>query len=143
MLAVRELSVEVGGVVTLERASFSVRAGDKVGLTGRNGAGKTSLLRVLAGETEPYRGVVQVTGGLGYLSQDPRVDHVDERASALSHVLSGRGLDQAAARLEKFRLAVEEQATDQAVERYSRAEERFRLDGGRSEEHTSELQSLV
>jgi ATPase subunit of ABC transporter with duplicated ATPase domains len=130
MLSVRELSVEVGGVLTLEHASFTVRSGDKVGLTGRNGAGKTSLLRVLAGEADPYRGVVQVTGGLGYLSQDPRMDQVDERASALSHVLSGRGLDQAAARLEKFRLAVEEQATDQAVERYSRAEERFRLDGG-------------
>ena len=49
MLSVRELSVEVGGVLTLEHASFTVRPGDKVGLTGRNGAGKTSLLRVLAG----------------------------------------------------------------------------------------------
>jgi ATPase subunit of ABC transporter with duplicated ATPase domains len=130
MLAVRELAVEVGGVVTLDHASFSVRAGDKVGLTGRNGAGKTSLLRVLAGAAEPYRGVVQLSGGLGYLSQDPRVDQVDERATALSHVLSGRGLDEAASRLEKLRLAVEEQATTQAVERYSRAEERFRLEGG-------------
>jgi ATPase subunit of ABC transporter with duplicated ATPase domains len=130
MLAVRELAVEVGGVVTLDHASFTVRAGDKVGLTGRNGAGKTSLLRVLAGAAEPYRGVVQLSGGIGYLSQDPRVDHVDERATALSHVLSGRDLDQAANRLEKLRLAVEEQATSQAVERYSRAEERFRLEGG-------------
>jgi ATPase subunit of ABC transporter with duplicated ATPase domains len=130
VLAVRELSVEVGGVVTLDGASFTVRAGDKVGLTGRNGAGKTSLLRVLAGAAEPHRGVVQRSGGLGYLSQDPRVDQVDERAPALTHVLSGRGLDQAAARLEKLRLAVEERASTQAVERYSRAEERFRLDGG-------------
>ncbi len=130
MLAVRELAVEVGGVVTLEGASFTVRAGDKVGITGRNGAGKTSLLRVLAGDNPPYRGVVQLTGGLGYLSQDPRIDESDERASALTHVLSGRGLDQATARLEKLRLAVEEHASDQAIERYTKAEERFRLDGG-------------
>ena len=74
MLQVRELSVEVGGVVTLADASFTVRAGDKVGITGRNGAGKTTLLRVLSGETAPYRGVVNITGGLGYLSQDPRVE---------------------------------------------------------------------
>jgi ATPase subunit of ABC transporter with duplicated ATPase domains len=130
MLAVRELAVEVGGVVTLAGANFTVRAGDKVGLTGRNGAGKTSLLRVLAGDQPPLRGVVQLSGGLGYLSQDPRIGDVDERASALTHVLSGRGLDQATIRLEKLRLAVEEQATTQAIERYSRAEERFRLEGG-------------
>ena len=60
----------------------------------------------------PTAGSCSCSGGLGYLSQDPRVDQVDERATALSHVLSGRGLDQAASRLEKLRLAVEEQATD-------------------------------
>ena len=130
VLQVRELAVEVGGVVTLDHASFTVRAGDKVGLTGRNGAGKTSLLRVLAGDDTPYRGVVQLTGGLGYLSQDPRMDQVDERASALTHVISGRGFDQAAARLEKLRLAVEERPSDERIERYTRAEERFRMDGG-------------
>ena len=73
---------------------------------------------------------MQVTGGLGYLSQDPRMDQVDERATALSHVLSGRGFDQAAARLEKLRLAVEENPSDDRIERYTRAEERFRVDGG-------------
>jgi len=130
MLQVRELSVEVGGVVTLANASFTVRPGDKVGITGRNGAGKTSMLRVLSGEQDPYRGVVQITGGLGYLSQDPRMDGVDEGASALTHVLSGRGFDQAAARLEKLRLAVEENPSEDRIERYSKAEERFRIDGG-------------
>jgi ATPase subunit of ABC transporter with duplicated ATPase domains len=130
MLQVRELSVEVGGVVTLANASFTVRAGDKVGITGRNGAGKTSLLRVLSGDAVPFRGVVTITGGLGYLSQDPRVDQTDEHATGLSHVLSGRGFDQAAARLEKLRLEVETDATETAIDRYTRAEERFRLDGG-------------
>ncbi len=130
MLQVRELSVEVGGVVTLANASFTVRAGDKVGITGRNGAGKTSLLRVLSGDSDPYRGVVTITGGLGYLSQDPRVDQTDEHATGMSHVLSGRGFDQAAARLEKLRLEVEQDPSDDHIERYTRAEERFRLDGG-------------
>jgi len=130
VLQVRELSVEVGGVVTLADASFTVRAGDKVGITGRNGAGKTSLLRVLSGEAVPYRGVVTLTGGLGYLSQDPRVDETDEQATGLSHVLSGRGFDQALARLEKLRLDVEQDPTEQRIERYTKAEERFRIDGG-------------
>jgi ATPase subunit of ABC transporter with duplicated ATPase domains len=130
MLQVRELSVEVGGVVTLADASFTVRAGDKVGITGRNGAGKTTLLRVLSGDTAPYRGVVNITGGLGYLSQDPRVEQSDEQATALSHVLSGRGFDQAAARLEKLRVELEQDPTEDRIERYTRAEERFRMDGG-------------
>ncbi|MGZ4730163.1 MAG: ABC-F family ATP-binding cassette domain-containing protein [Acidimicrobiales bacterium] len=130
MLQVRELAVEIGGVVTLEGASFTVHAGEKVGLTGRNGAGKTTLLRVLAGDTQPFRGGVQVTGGLGYLSQDPRLEQSDEASTALSHVLSGRGFAEATARLEKLRLRVEENPTDDRIEKYAKAEERFRLDGG-------------
>ena len=41
--------MEVGGRLVVEGVSFTVRARDKVGLVGRNGAGKTSLLKVLGG----------------------------------------------------------------------------------------------
>ena len=58
MLIARDLSVEVGGRLTLEGASFDVRAGDKVALVGRNGAGKTSLLRVLGGDAPAKAGSV-------------------------------------------------------------------------------------
>src|SRR3954454_12681398 len=98
MLQVRELAIEVGGNVVLEGASFTVRARDKVGLVGRNGAGKTSLLRVLGGAAEPKSGVVHRSGGLGYLSQDPRLDAIDDQVSGVDHVLSGRGLDVARVR---------------------------------------------
>src|SRR6202790_2690919 len=93
VLSVRNLSVEVGGRLTLEAASFTVRAGDKVGLVGRNGAGKTSLLKVLGGGAEPAAGVAHVQGGLGYLQQDPRRQGDGVDATGLSHILSGRGLD--------------------------------------------------
>ncbi|HEY2428191.1 MAG TPA: ATP-binding cassette domain-containing protein, partial [Acidimicrobiales bacterium] len=125
VLSVRNLSVEVGGRLTLDEASFTVRAGDKVGLVGRNGAGKTSMLKVLGGEREPAGGVVHVHGGLGYLPQDPRPHGDGVDATALSHVMSGRGLDEAARRMEKLRLAVEEDPSDRAIARYTRAEERF------------------
>jgi len=131
---VRNLSVEVGGRLTLEAASFTVRAGDKVGLVGRNGAGKTSLLKVLGGEREAAGGVAHVQGGLGYLPQDPRPTGEGIDATALSHILSGRGLDEAARRLEKLRLAVEEDPSERNVHRYSRAEERFQADGGYASE---------
>src|SRR5262249_40631138 len=70
VLPVRDLCVEVGGRYTLTGASLTLRAGDKVGLVGRNGVGKTSLLKVLAGEAPAAHGVVARSGAIGYLSQD-------------------------------------------------------------------------
>jgi ATPase subunit of ABC transporter with duplicated ATPase domains len=130
VLQVRELSVEVGGTLVLERASFTIRARDKVGLVGRNGAGKTSLLKVLGGAADPAAGVVHRSGGLGYLPQDPKLDGVDDTTPALTHILSGRGFDEAATRIEKLRLQMEEDPSERAVARFSRAEEEFRLEGG-------------
>src|SRR5882762_4475348 len=99
VLQARDLSVEVGGRLTLVEASFAVRAGDKVGLVGRNGAGKTTMLKVLGGEREAAGGVVLRHGGLGYLPQDPRPQGAGVDATALSHILSGRGMDEAGLRL--------------------------------------------
>ena len=130
VLQVRELAVEVGGSVIMDGVSFSIRARDKVGLVGRNGAGKTSLLKVLGGVEAPFAGVVNRTGGLGYLPQDPRLDGVDDQITAVRHVLSGRGFDEAALRIEKLRLQLEEDPSERAVDRFTRAEEQFRLDGG-------------
>ena len=65
MLQVRDLSIEIGGRLVLEAASFTLHAGEKVGLVGRNGAGKTSLLKVLAEEASPVGGSVQRRGDLG------------------------------------------------------------------------------
>ncbi|MBV8959627.1 MAG: ATP-binding cassette domain-containing protein, partial [Actinobacteria bacterium] len=73
MLQASDVSVEVGGRLVVSEATFTVRAGDKVGLVGRNGAGKTSLMKVLGGEAPAANGVVLRRGDLGYLTQDPRI----------------------------------------------------------------------
>src|SRR5439155_25683773 len=91
VLQVRGLAVEVAGRVLVEDVSFTIRARDKVGLVGRNGAGKTSLLRVLGGGAPAHAVVVHRKGALGYLSQDPKVDGIADYISALTHVLSGKG----------------------------------------------------
>ena len=67
----RRLSVEVGGRLVVESANFTVMPRDKVGIVGRNGAGKTSLFKVLGGETEPAAGRVVRKGGFGYLPAGP------------------------------------------------------------------------
>jgi len=130
VLQARNVRIEAGGITLLDGVSFDVRARDKVGLVGRNGAGKTTLLKVLGGADGPAGGVVNRTGGLGYLPQDPRLDGVPDDISALTHILSGRGLDEMAIRIEKLRLAIEEDPSSRNVERYSRAEEQFQTDGG-------------
>ena len=132
MLNVRDLTVEVGGRNLLEKVSFSVRARDKVGLVGRNGAGKTSLLKVLGGGAEAKSGVVTREGGLGYLSQDPRLDEVPDDITSIERILGGRGFDDALSRIEKLRVAMEADPNPRNVRRFSQAEERYRLEGGYS-----------
>src|SRR5438309_3369686 len=97
MIQARGLAIDVAARRVLTDASFTVAAGDKVGLVGRNGAGKTSLLKVLAGEDDAAAGIVLKRGTLGYVPQNPR-PRAEAAQTALSHILSGRGLDRAAAR---------------------------------------------
>jgi ATPase subunit of ABC transporter with duplicated ATPase domains len=130
VLQVRELRIEIGDRVTLEGASFTLRAGDKVGLVGRNGAGKTTMLKVIAGAGTASAGVVLRPDAVGYLPQNPRARGAGVENTALSHVLSGRGLDVAAQRVEKLRLRIEEDPTERDVAKFSRAEEQFRDAGG-------------
>ncbi len=130
MLQVQSLHVEVGGRLVVEDATFTVMPKDKVGLVGRNGAGKTSLFKVLGGEAEPTGGKVVRKGGFGYLPQDPRIAGVYDGRTAISHVLSGRNIDDDLARLEKLRIAMEEDASERNVSRFSRAEDEFALKGG-------------
>ena len=143
MLQVRNLAIDVAARRVLSDASFTVGAGDKVGLVGRNGAGKTSLLKVLAGDDDAAGGIVLRRGTLGYVPQNPRprAEAAAGRAhgasityTALSHILSGRGLDRAAARLAELHRGLEHDHSLASIELYSTAEERYRLDGGYSSE---------
>ena len=141
MLQAQALSVEVGGRLVVAGASFTVMPRDKVGIVGRNGAGKTSLFKVLGGAAEPAAGAVVRKGGFGYLPQDPRIEQALEGRTAVTHVLSGRGIDEELVRIEKLRAAMEENPTDRNVARFSRAQEEFQVNGGYAAE--SEARALA
>src|SRR4029453_11088607 len=134
LLEASGLAVEAGGTTILEDLSFSLRAGDKGGVVGGNGAGKTRLLRVRAGEAKAVRGTVTRRGALGYLRQDPRQHRADQDHTAIVHVLEARGLQAMAEKLEKFRLTLEVRPTETSVGRFARLEERYRAAGGYSGE---------
>jgi ATPase subunit of ABC transporter with duplicated ATPase domains len=141
MLQVQGLTVEIGGRQIIDRASFTVMPRDKVGLVGRNGAGKTTLFRVLGGALEPTGGKILRKGGFGYLPQDPRIAGVLDGRTAITHILSGRGIDEELVRLEKLRLTMEEDASERNVHRYSRAHDEFATSGGYAAE--SEARSMA
>ena len=141
MLQVQSLTVEVGGKNVVHDATFTVMARDKVGIVGRNGAGKTSMFKVLGGESDPAAGKVMRTGAYGYLSQDPRTSKEQELRSAISHILSGRNIDADLVRLEKLRIAMEESPDTKNVAKFAKAEEEFTMKGGYSAD--SEARSIA
>jgi ATPase subunit of ABC transporter with duplicated ATPase domains len=133
-LEARGLSVEVARRPVLEGFTLALGAGEKVGVVGRNGAGKTSLLKVLAGEEPPMAGSVRRSGAVGYLRQDPRQHRAEDGATGLAHVLASRGLEDLSERMEKLRVALEEEPSERNVGAYARVEERYRHAGGYSGE---------
>jgi ATPase subunit of ABC transporter with duplicated ATPase domains len=75
-----------GGELLFSDVSFQVSPGQHVGLVGFNGVGKTTLLRILAGELDPDEGEVSVGGGLAYMPQD--VGLADEGGTVRELLLS-------------------------------------------------------
>ena len=69
-LAARDISKSFAAVQVLDRVSLVVAPGDRVGIVGPNGIGKSTLLRVLAGLDEPDSGRVIRGGAVGYLPQE-------------------------------------------------------------------------
>lgn len=81
---------------------LSVRAGEALHLTGPNGIGKTSLLRIVAGLLRPYAGSVERSGACGLLDGAPALDEQQPLGDALAF---WRRLDRGAMPLERLGLA--------------------------------------
>ena len=131
MLQVKDLEVRAGARLLLEPVSFQIIPGDRIGLVGRNGAGKTTMTRILAGESQPAGGTVNRSGQLGYLPQDPRSG--DPEQIARDRILGARGLDQAIARMrrtEELMSSTDGAERDEAMSAYARAEAAFLAAGG-------------
>ncbi len=71
MITIESISKSFGGQILFHNAGFQINTGEKIGLVGRNGHGKTTLLKVITGEEEPDTGAVRIPNGyrLGYLTQ--------------------------------------------------------------------------
>jgi ATPase subunit of ABC transporter with duplicated ATPase domains len=70
LLNAKGVSVAFGAMVVLHEAELTVAPGDRIAVVGPNGVGKSTLLRVLAGELTPDAGSVTSSGTVGYLPQE-------------------------------------------------------------------------
>lgn len=72
----KEITKKYESSIVLRNASLRLEAGDRLGLIGRNGAGKTTILKLILGQEQPTEGSVEVTPGLklGYFSQFSELD---------------------------------------------------------------------
>ena len=133
---VSNVAVEYDGTPVIYQADFVIHENEKIALIGRNGCGKTTLLKVLTGEVECQKGEDDAPYGvftsgnpvIGFLKQTSNDDKsktmLDEILEAYSHLL---GIE---ADMESALLALQTDSCDQNVKRYSRLCEQFEIEGG-------------
>ena len=76
LLSAEHLSLNFGSRQLLDDVSFYLNEGDKTGVIGINGTGKSTFLKVLVGETEPDSGTISRNPNVqvSYLSQNPAME---------------------------------------------------------------------
>jgi ATP-binding cassette subfamily F protein uup len=76
LITLLDAQLAFGHVPLLDHADFSLLESERIGLIGRNGAGKSSLLKILGGLEKPDDGTLQAQQGLrvAYVAQDPQLD---------------------------------------------------------------------
>ncbi|QKV54475.1 ATP-binding cassette domain-containing protein [Comamonas antarctica] len=96
LITLIDAQLAFGHVALLDHAQFSLETGERIGLIGRNGAGKSSLLKILGGLAKADDGQLQVQSGvrISYVAQEPELqsEHtIFEAASAgIAHVITLR-----------------------------------------------------
>ncbi|MCX7651129.1 MAG: ABC-F family ATP-binding cassette domain-containing protein [Flavobacteriales bacterium] len=144
MFSALNLGLAYGGVFLFREVNFQIRAGEKVALTGRNGAGKSSLFRIMTGEISPTEGQFSAPRGarIARLGQElPRENQYSAREHAARAFEETRFLknrvEQIYQVLEKpVQLGMEE--TLSLTEELHELEERLRLLDAQTEEERTE-----
>ena len=72
MIAINDLTFEIGSRALYDEANWHIKPGEKIGLIGANGTGKTTLLKIIVGDYSPTSGTISMAKDikLGYLNQD-------------------------------------------------------------------------
>ncbi|MGA1423618.1 MAG: ATP-binding cassette domain-containing protein [Steroidobacteraceae bacterium] len=87
MIHLRNIRLRRGPEPLLDSATASILRGEKVGIVGRNGSGKSSLLALIKGELTPDRGDLEIPGGLTFASVIQELPDSDR--AVIEHVIDG------------------------------------------------------
>lgn len=119
MLNIHNLSVSFGGTYLFEEVTFRLGAGDRVGLVGKNGAGKSTMLKILSGDISPDSGVIATEKEvkIGFLRQD--IDFVKGRTVLEEAYQAFAEIKNAEAKIEKINHQLATR-TDYESEEYSK-----------------------
>jgi ATP-binding cassette subfamily F protein uup len=99
LITLLDAQLAFGHVPLLDHADFSLETQERVGLIGRNGAGKSSMLKILGGMDKPDDGTVQVQSGIrtAYVAQEPILD-----ADATVFIAVRSGLERVIGLIEEY-----------------------------------------
>ncbi|PDS25970.1 ribosomal protection-like ABC-F family protein [Flavobacterium branchiophilum] len=136
MLNIHNLSVSFGGTYLFEEVTFRMGAGDRVGLVGKNGAGKSTMLKILAKDIAPDSGSIATEKEvrIGFLRQDIDFERgrtvLEEAYQAFTDIKEvERKLEEVNHQLVS-RTDYESEAYSQIIEELSDLTHRFELLGG-------------
>ena len=136
MVSVEKLKVEFGATPLFQDVSYVINDKDRIALVGKNGAGKSTMLKIIAGLQQPTSGTVAVSGGstIGYLPQVMVLsdEHTvrEEAEQAFSHI------SQMQERLDRMnqeladRTDYDSESYMALVEKFTHESERFQMMGG-------------
>ncbi|TVQ06801.1 MAG: ABC transporter ATP-binding protein, partial [Bacteroidetes bacterium] len=144
MFSINNLSVQFNGEFLFEEVSFIINKRDRVGLVGKNGAGKTTMMRIITRQMEPESGqvVVPSAASVGYLPQEMKLRStktvIDETFMAFSEA------NELEERIEKYTHEITEredydsESYQKLAEKLAWANERFALIGGVTQQARAE-----
>lgn len=136
MISIERLKVEFGATPLFEDVSFVINKKDRIALVGKNGAGKSTMLKILAGLQNPTDGTVAVQRGVtvGYLPQVMVLSDthtvMEEAETAFSHIFEmQQSLDRMNRELAE-RTDYDSESYHQLIDRFTHENERFLMLGG-------------
>ena len=136
MLDVQNLGVSFGGEVLFESLSFRIGRGDRIGLIGKNGSGKSTFLKLLAGENNPSTGGLSIekNATIGYLPQELEVENsrtvLEETFQAFPKLLKNQSRQEEVSALLNTRTDFESDDYQELIEELSDLGSEFEVLGG-------------
>lgn len=147
MISVRNITVEFNATKLLDDISYTINRRDRIALVGKNGAGKSTMLKIIAGLQNPTSGAVAIPNDttIGYLPQQMEVADsttlADEVRKAFGHIADmHRRLDDMNARLAE-RTDYESEAYAKLIDEVTTLSERIAME--ESENHEAEMERTL